>query len=85
VIEEAQVVVHKADQPDLLADFRDADVLSGEHGTQVDFPTTDADAAATAPPATSPIVGIIDTCSYQNPLNRLIYCTIRIVARLLLT
>ena len=30
VIKEPQVVVHKADQPDLLRDFLDADILSGE-------------------------------------------------------
>jgi hypothetical protein len=30
VIKEPQVVVHKAYQPDLLGDFLDADILSGE-------------------------------------------------------
>lgn len=30
VVEEAQVVVHKADQPDLLLDLADADALAGE-------------------------------------------------------
>ena len=30
VIKEPQVVVHKTHQPDLLRDFLDADILSGE-------------------------------------------------------
>jgi hypothetical protein len=30
VIEEPQVVVHEADQPDLLSDFTEADILTGE-------------------------------------------------------
>ena len=46
VIEEAQVVVHEAHQPDLLGDLLDADVLSGEHLTEIDLATPDADAAA---------------------------------------
>jgi len=46
VVEEAQVVVHEADEPDLFADFRDADVLTGEHATQVYFATPDADSPA---------------------------------------
>jgi outer membrane protein TolC len=37
VIEEAQVVFHKADQPDFVADFRNADILAGKHPAQVDF------------------------------------------------
>ena len=31
LIEEAQIVVHKADEPDLLAHFADADLLTCEH------------------------------------------------------
>jgi len=43
VIEEAQIVLHKADEPHLLADLLDADVLSGEHGAEVDLAFSDAD------------------------------------------
>ena len=43
-IEEAQVVVHKADQPDFLRHFLDADVLTGEDGAQVDFSGSEAEA-----------------------------------------
>ena len=43
VIEEAQVVLHKPDQPDFLTDFRDAVVLAGEYPAEVDFARPDAD------------------------------------------
>jgi hypothetical protein len=46
VVEEVLVVLHKADQPDFLADLGDADVLAGEHPTQVDFAPPDADTPA---------------------------------------
>jgi hypothetical protein len=29
VVEEAQIVVHKADEPDVISDFPDADGLTG--------------------------------------------------------
>jgi hypothetical protein len=35
--EETKVVVHKADQPNLISDFADADILNGEHATEIDF------------------------------------------------
>lgn len=38
--------MHKADQPDLVGDLADADGLSGEHGTEVDFTMSDTDSAA---------------------------------------
>src|ERR1039458_1917180 len=46
LIEEAQVVFHKADQPDSVADLFDADVLASEHGAEVDLLLPDADPAA---------------------------------------
>lgn len=46
MIKEAQVVVHEGHHPDLLADFRDADVLTGEYGAEIDLTPTDADPAA---------------------------------------
>ena len=46
MIKEPQVVVHKADQPDLLRDFLDADILSGEDLAQIDLTPLEADASA---------------------------------------
>ena len=46
MIEEAQVVFHKTDEPDFIADLFDADVLAGEDGTEVDLSAADADGAA---------------------------------------
>ena len=46
MIEEPQVVVHKADQPDSIADFLHADVLTGKHGAEVDLAAPEAGAAA---------------------------------------
>jgi hypothetical protein len=36
-VEEAQVIVHEADQPDVISDFEYADVLASEHPTEIDF------------------------------------------------
>ena len=46
MIEETQVVVHKADEPDLVSDLPDADVLTGEDGAEVDLEAVHADATA---------------------------------------
>ena len=46
MIKEPQVVVHKSYQPDLLGDFLDADILSGEDLTEIYFTPPDADAPA---------------------------------------
>ena len=46
MVEEAQVVVHKAYQPDSLIDLSDADGLSCEGLTEVDLALPDADATA---------------------------------------
>jgi hypothetical protein len=45
VIEEAQVVVHEADEPDLVGHLLDADVLAGEHGAEMDLLPPEADPA----------------------------------------
>ena len=45
MIEEPYVVIHKADEPDFIAYFLHAHVLSGEDGTEIDFASTEADAA----------------------------------------
>jgi hypothetical protein len=46
VIEEAQVVLHKAHQPDLLGDLLDADGLAAEGSTEIDLAPTDTDSSA---------------------------------------
>ena len=46
MVEEAQVVIHEADEPDSIADFLDPDILTGEDGAEIDFSASDADAAA---------------------------------------
>ena len=46
MIEEAQVVLHKADQPDFIANLLDADVLAGEDGAETDLAAAEADATA---------------------------------------
>ena len=37
MIEEAQVVLHKADEPDFIANLLDADVLASEGGAEIDL------------------------------------------------
>ena len=46
MVEEPQVVIHKAYQPDSIADFFDPDVLTGKHRAQIDLAAPEADAAA---------------------------------------
>ena len=46
MIEEAEVVVHEADEPDFVGDLFDADVLAGEDLAEIDLAATDADAPA---------------------------------------
>ena len=46
MIEEPQVVIHKADQPDFIANFLDPDILTGEDGAEIDLAAAEADAAA---------------------------------------
>jgi hypothetical protein len=36
--------VHEADQPDVIGDFADADVLTGEHATEIDLAAAKAQA-----------------------------------------
>src|SRR5260370_40421619 len=44
--EVAEVILHKADQPNLLADLLDADALAGEDRAEIDFLPIKADAPA---------------------------------------
>jgi hypothetical protein len=46
VIEETQIVLHKAHQPHLVADLFDTHVLACEYGTEIDLAAPDANAAA---------------------------------------
>lgn len=46
MIEEPEVVLHEADQPDFFVDFLHADVLTREHRRQVDLARAEAHAAA---------------------------------------
>jgi hypothetical protein len=46
VVEVAEIIVHKTDEPNLLADLPDADALAREHGAEIDLPPIEADAPA---------------------------------------
>ena len=46
MIEEAQVVLHKGDEPDFIAHLLDTDILAGEEGAEMDLSAPEADAAA---------------------------------------
>ena len=46
MIEEAQVVLHEADEPDLVGKLVDADRLATEGLTEIDSAPADADASA---------------------------------------
>ena len=45
-IDEAEIVVHEADDPNAVVDLLDAEALTGEHGSDVDALAMHADAAA---------------------------------------
>jgi hypothetical protein len=42
--------VHEADKPDLVSDFPNTDILTGEHRAEVDFAEPDADPPALGNP-----------------------------------
>ena len=46
IVEIAQVVMHEGDEPDVLVDLLDADLLSPKHLTDVNFAALIADPAA---------------------------------------
>ena len=46
MIEEPQVVVHEADEPDLVGHLLDADVLASEYGAEMDLVPFEADPSA---------------------------------------
>jgi hypothetical protein len=43
LIEESQIVCHEGDQPDLVTDLLDANILAGKDTAEVDFAPADAD------------------------------------------
>ncbi len=45
MVEVSEIIVHKADQPNLLADLFDADALAGEDEVEIDLPPIEADTA----------------------------------------
>ena len=45
MIEEPQVVIHKAHEPDSIADFLDTDILASEDGAEADLAAAEANAA----------------------------------------
>jgi hypothetical protein len=45
VVEVSEIVVDKADQPNLLADLFDANALAGEDEAEIDLAPIEADAA----------------------------------------
>lgn len=46
VVEVSQIVVHEADEPDVVAGLLDADGLSVEDGTEIDLALMEANTAA---------------------------------------
>jgi hypothetical protein len=46
VVEVAEIIIHKADQPELVAHLFDADALTGEDNAEIDLLPIEANAAA---------------------------------------
>ncbi len=49
MVEVAEIIVHEADEPNLLADLLNADALAGEDGAEIDLLPIEADAPASSP------------------------------------
>ena len=45
MVEESQVIVHEADEPDFVGHLLDPDLLAGEDGAEMDLLTSEADPA----------------------------------------
>jgi hypothetical protein len=45
-VKETQIILHEADEPDLVGDFSNTHVLPGEHGAEADLAMAHADASA---------------------------------------
>ena len=58
MIEVAEIVLHKADEPYFIGNLRDADVLAGEDIAVVDLLPVEADAPAANPMMASLAFGV---------------------------
>ena len=55
-----KIIVHEADQPDLVVDLSDAHHLASEHGADVDFASAKADATAARDPNGSIMIRVLE-------------------------
>jgi len=55
-----QIIIHKADQPDVIVNFLDADRLAGKDGAEVNLFVAQAEAAAIGDDNDFVVEGIID-------------------------
>ena len=46
MVEVPEIVIHEADEPDVVGHLLDADALAGEDGAEIDFPSIEADSPA---------------------------------------
>ena len=54
MVEVAEIIVHEADEPNVLADLLDADALTGENSAEIDLPPIATGAHAPSPTSASP-------------------------------
>jgi hypothetical protein len=59
-IEVSQIIIHKADQPDVVVNFLDADGLAGENCAEVNLFAAQTDAAATRDHDGLVVKGVVD-------------------------
>ncbi len=59
MVEVAEIIVHKADEPNVLADLLDANALAGEDGAEIDLLAIEADAPACGHGDGSVVEGVI--------------------------
>jgi hypothetical protein len=62
-------VLHKAHEPDVLAQLFDADVLTGKDSNQVHFATTDADAVTVGDRDCAVMKGIFQKSPHRGAAN----------------
>ena len=75
LVEKAQVVVHKAHQPDPLADLFDPDPLSGKYAAQVDLASSEADTPAARDQDGAVVEGILQLPQIPARLRNSNHCT----------
>ena len=61
-IDEAEIVVQEADDPNAVVDLLDAEALTGEHGRDVDLLAVHADASATGDEDIAVMERIFELC-----------------------